>query len=329
MIPPQLKQLREELDHLRSFGFDDEDYQWLKQSDLAEILNVDQAMAAIHMKHCAAIHPARLARGLAGAVEKQGVSIYEQSPALNIAANEVVTPHGRVKAGSIVLATEGYSGSLNDRGRILIPVHSMMVVTEPLDQQQIEDIGFQKRYCFGNLDRMVTYGQLTADGRIAFGCRGTYHIGSGLRQFDAADPEFDLVRKCLIRFFPGLDNIGFTHAWGGAMGVSRTLRPAVCFDVKHRLGWAGGYFGNGVGAANLAGRTMADLVAGKDTPRVHTPWVNPDKERELDKKLWEIEPIRWLGIKSRARLMHLADQAEYNDSNTAPIIKKLLETLFP
>jgi glycine/D-amino acid oxidase-like deaminating enzyme len=325
VIPSHLKQLREELDHLRSFGFDDNDYQWLQQSDLAEILNVDRALAAIHMKHCAAIHPSRLARGLAEAVEKMGVSIYEQSPARKVEGREVVAPHGRVKAGSIVLATEGYSGSLNDRGRILIPVHSMMVVTEPLSQRQIGDIRLHKRYCFGNLDRLVTYGQLTADRRIAFGCRGTYHYGSGLKRFDAADPEFDLVRKCLIRFFPGLNNVGFTHAWGGAMGVSRTLRPAVCFDVNSRHGWAGGYFGNGVGAAHLAGKTMADLVTGKDTQRVNTPWVNPgDAERK-----WEPEPLRWLGIKSRAKLMHLADAAEYRNSVFAPAISKTLDTVFP
>ena len=103
------------------------------------------------------------------------------------------------------------------------------------------------------------------------------------------------------------------------------MRPAVCFDVNSRHGWAGGYFGNGVGAAHLAGKTMADLVTGKDTPRVHTPWVNPgDAGRK-----WEPEPLRWLGIKSRAKLMHLADAAEYRNSVFAPAFSKTLDTVFP
>ena len=83
---------------------------------------------------------------------------------------------------------------------------------------------------------MTTYGQLTADKRIAFGCRGTYHFASRVQnQFDAADPEFDLVRQTLIRFFPALEGIRYTHAWGGAMGVSRTLQPAIYFDPEKRL----------------------------------------------------------------------------------------------
>ena len=54
------------------------------------------------------------------------------------------------------------------------------------------------------------------------------------------------------------------------MGVSRTLNPSVCFNREKQFGWAGGYFGNGVGASNLAGRTMADLILERDTDRVHT-----------------------------------------------------------
>ena len=280
---------------------------------------------AIHMKHCAAIHPARLARGLAEVVEGLGVSLYEQSPVVQIDQKTLVTAAGTVNAGAVVVATEGYSGTIAGRQRRLVPVHSMMVVTEPLSDSQIDSIGFDRRYCFGNLDWLVTYGQLTADRRIAFGCRGTYHYGSRIRTFNPNDPEFQLVRQTLLRFFPQLEGISFSHAWGGCMGVSRSLRPAVNFDREQRFGWAGGYFGNGVGASHLAGRTMADLVDGKNTERTKTPWVNPaDADRT-----WEPEPVRWLGVKSRARLMHWADHAEYRHSPAAPLITGTLDTLFP
>jgi glycine/D-amino acid oxidase-like deaminating enzyme len=277
------------------------------------------------MRHCAAIHPLRLARGLAETVERLGVSIYEKSPVQSTRANELATPNGKVKANTMVMATEGYSGTVAGHGRTLIPIHSMMVVTEPLSGRQIEEIRFNRHFCFGNLDRMVTYGQLTADQRIAFGCRGSYHFGSGIRQFDPADTEFNLVRESLLRFFPSLEGIGFTHAWGGCMGVSRSLRPSVNYDPDTKIGWAGGYFGNGVGATHLAGRTLADLVAGRDTERVKTPWVNPEG---MNKK-WEPEPLRWLGIKTRAGLMQMADNAEYRGSSYAPLISKTLEALFP
>jgi len=325
VIPAQLDRLRKELEHLQGLGFGEDDYRWLGRDELRDTLNVDQALAGIHMQHCAAIHPARLARGLADTVEGLGVSIYEKSPALEISCNVLATPGGKVKAGIVILATEGYSGTIAGRKRRLIPVHSMMVATEPLNDQQLSAIGYNKRFCFGNLDRLVTYGQLTADRRIAYGCRGTYHYGSGIRTFNFGDPEFKLVSKSLLQFFPDLEGIRFTHGWGGAMGVPRSLRPAVNFDPERRFGWAGGYFGNGVGATHLAGQTMADLVMGNDTERTQTPWVNPAARQ----KKWEPEPVRWLGVKSRAKLMHLADWAEHRGSRFAPMISKTLDTLFP
>jgi glycine/D-amino acid oxidase-like deaminating enzyme len=325
VLPVQLKRLQEELACLRGLGFSEDDYRWLDRGEMRETLDIDQALAAIHMRHCAALHPARLARGLADTVEQSGVRIYEKSPVTSIHANTLTTAGGRVRAGTVIVATEGYSGTVTGRDRLLIPVHSMMVATEPLTDQQLDEIGFHRRFCFGNIDRLVTYGQLTADNRIAFGCRGTYHYGSGMRAFDKADVEFKEVEETLLRFFPSLAGIRFTHGWGGAMGVSRTLRPAVSFDRKQRFGWAGGFFGNGVGATHLAGQTMADLALGNDTERVNTPWVNaPDRNRK-----WEPEPLRWLGIKSRAKLMQLSDWAEYRDSPLAPVFSKTLETLFP
>jgi len=282
------------------------------------------------MSHCAAIHPARLVRGLANVVEGKGVKIFEQTPVTKLDQQGFTTAAGRVKAGATVLATEGYTGSIKGLGRKLIPVHSLMIATEPLSEQQLDQIGLHQRHTFNNLSHMSTYGQLTADRRIAFGCRGSYLYGARVNShFDRSDPVFDLVWKTLLEFFPTLSSSRYTHAWGGALGVSRTLSPAVCFNKDHRFGWAGGYFGDGVGASNLAGRTMADLILERETERVHTYWVNPVHEHELDKKRWEIEPVRWLGIKSRVGLMQLADRAERSHSSAAPFINRALNTLFP
>jgi glycine/D-amino acid oxidase-like deaminating enzyme len=325
VIPAQLKRLRDELEHVRSLGFTEDDYRWLHMDELRETLRIDHALGAIHMKHCAAIHPSRLARGLAETLADMGVHIFEKSPVNAITGPVLTTPGGTLHADRIIVATEGYSASVAGRSRTLIPVHSMMVVTEPLTGRQLDEIGYHQRFCFGNLDRLVTYGQLTQDKRIAFGCRGTYHYGSGVRAFDPGNPEFEQVFATLLRFFPGLQGIRFTHGWGGAMGVSRTLRPSVNFDPERGFGWAGGYFGNGVGAAHLAGQTLADLVLGQETERTSTPWVNPpDQDRK-----WEPEPLRWLGIKSRAKLMQLSDRAEYKNSPMAPVYRGVLESLFP
>jgi glycine/D-amino acid oxidase-like deaminating enzyme len=325
VLPQQLERQRKGLEHLQGLGFGEDDYRFLDAGQARSTLAVDRALGAIHMQHCASVHPARLARGLAETVERLGVAIYEKSPVLSISQGSLKTPLGSVKAGNILVATEGYTGTMAGYQRRLIPIHSMMVVTEPLSPAQTAEINFSKRYCFGNADRLVTYGHLTADNRIAFGCRGTYVFGSGIRTFHTGDRDFENVRETLLRFFPGLRGVRFTHAWGGCMGVSRSLRPAVVFDRNSGMGWAGGYFGNGVGAAHLAGQTLADLVLGRDADRVNTPWVNPPGKL----KHWEPEPLRWLGIRTRAQLMRLADRAEYRGSGLAPLYTKTLEALFP
>ena len=330
ILPAQLQRVREEVDFMHDLGFGEQDFQLLSSQQLSEHINIDGVLGGMYMSHCAAIHPARLARGLADVVEAHGVEIFEQTPVVKLDKQGFITSGGRVKDGATVVATEGYTKTIKGLERKLVPLHSMMIVSEPLSERQLEETGLDKRYTFNNLDHLTTYGQLTADHRIAFGCRGSYHYGSRIRShFDPADSEFDLVWESLLKFFPSLRDSRYTHAWGGAMGVSRTLNPAVCFNSEKQFGWAGGFFGNGVGATNLAGRTMADLILKRDTDRVHTPWVNPERERELDKKLWEIEPVRWLGINSRARLMQLADQAERTNSVAAPLINKTLKTVFP
>lgn len=321
--PAQLELLEEELRYVRDLGFGEADYRWLERRDIEQTLAVEGALAAIHMPHCAAIHPARLAHGLAERLEREGVTIYEESPVLECGAGSVRTAGGAIEADTVLVATEGYGTVLSGRGRGLIPVHSMMVVTEPLPEELFERLRFQRRYCFGNLDRVVTYGQRTADDRIAFGCRGRYFYGSGIRRrFGPSDPEFEQVRNTLLRFFPALRGTRFTHAWGGALGVSRSLRPAVCFDAKRRLGRAGGYFGNGVAAAHLAGRTLADLVLGRDTELLQTPWVNPPEAL----RSWEPEPLRWLGFRVTRALMERADRAE-RAGRSAYRLQKLIDRL--
>jgi glycine/D-amino acid oxidase-like deaminating enzyme len=323
--PGQMPRLREELEYVQGLGFGDEDYRWLSSEQCRDMINVDQALGGFLLSHCAAIHPARLARGLADAVERRQVKLYERSAVTELGQGWVRTARAKVKAETIVLATEGYTGTLPGHRRRLVPMHSRMVVTEPLNAEQLEAVGSRRRYTFGNLDHIVTYGQLTADKRIAFGCRGSYLYGGKIQHFDQADPEFDITRETLIRFFPALEGIRFTHAWGGAMGVSRSLRPFVTLDRPRGLAWAGGYFGNGVGAANLAGRTLADLLLDRDSERLHTPWVNPATAR----RVWEPEPLRWLGVSTRKQLMQMADRAEYSGSGLAPVINKTLNTLFP
>jgi glycine/D-amino acid oxidase-like deaminating enzyme len=231
--------------------------------------------------------------------------IYEQSPVRTIAQGEVTTDRGRLRAASVLRCTEGYTSRIRGLERASIPLHSMMIATEPLSDEIWKDIGLKDRETFADNRRTVTYGQRTADGRLAFGARGLYYYGSAIRDyFDRDNPYFDRVHRTLLEFFPSLSGVEITHRWGGPLAVPRDRVASVRFDPATGLGSAGGYSGNGVAVTNLAGRTLAELVTGKQTELSALPWVNHQSPN------WEPEPLRWIGAQSVKKLADASDRAE-------------------
>ena len=115
---------------------------------------------------------------------------------------------------------------------------------------------------------------------------------------------FAALERTLHDLLPQVRGAAVTHRWGGPLGIARDWHASVGLDPVTGIGWAGGYVGDGVGTTNLAGRTLADLVLGLDTPLVHLPWVGHRSPR------WEPEPLRWLGINAGLRAMAVADAEE-------------------
>ena len=101
--------------------------------------------------------------------------------------------------------------------------------------------------------------------------------------------------------FPAAAKAGIEHAWCGVLGVPRDWCATVTMDPRTGLGWAGGYSGHGVAAANLAGRTLADLVRGVASPLTTLPWVGHPSPA------WEPEPARWAGVHGLYALYRTVD----------------------
>jgi glycine/D-amino acid oxidase-like deaminating enzyme len=181
-----------------------------------------------------------------------------------------------------------------------------MVATAPLSASTWQAVGLGDRQTFSDGRHVIIYGQRTADGRLAFGGRGApYHFGSRVRPSQDDEPRvFGMLRETLRALLPQVGEVEFTHAWGGPLGIARDWAASVGLDRGTGLAWAGGYVGDGVGTSNLAGRTLADLVLGRDTDLVTLPWVGHRSRR------WEPEPLRWLGINAGLRAMRLADWEE-------------------
>ncbi|GIE90667.1 NAD(P)/FAD-dependent oxidoreductase [Actinoplanes regularis] len=256
-------------------------------------------LGGLYSAHCAALHPAKLVRGLAETVERLGVTVHEGTRALRIASGEVVTDHGTIRAGTVVRALEAYTARLPGHHRDLAPIYSLMIATEPLPPEVWERIGLRRRETFTDERRMIIYGQRTADDRLAFGGRGApYHFGSRVRpDFDRVPAVFGKLRHTLGELF-GIE-VPVAYRWGGPLGIPRDWMPSV--GLRDGLAWAGGYVGDGVAASNLAGRTLADLILGRESELTGLPWVDHRSRR------WEPEPVRWLGINGGLRGTALLD----------------------
>src|SRR5690606_26255254 len=125
----------------------------------------------------------------------------------------------------------------------------------------------------------------------------------------------------LWSLFPQLSEARVTHRWGGAVAVPRDWRTSVDFDPGTGLGHAGGYVGQGVASANLAGRTLADLVLGERSPRTRLPYVGHRWRK------WEPEPLRWLGINLGRTLAPLADAIERRSRRPSRLVGGALNKL--
>ncbi|MCS3840742.1 glycine/D-amino acid oxidase-like deaminating enzyme [Pseudomonas sp. JAI111] len=320
--PEQETSLRHYLDKLYSQGLTESDYRWLSPEQLAQQIRVAKPYGGIYAPHVATIHPAKLVRGLARTVERMGVKIYENSAVTQWQSGSLRTDKAQVRSRWIVPAVEGYATTLPPLGRYQLPVQSLMVATEPLSAATWDEIGLSRGQAFSESSRQVTYGQRTADNRLVFGARGGYQFAGKLRHdFDLTTREVELRRYLFSELFPQLKNVQITHAWGGNLGMSRHFKPHMLCDHASGIALSGGYGGEGVGASNLGGRTLADLILQRDTELVRQPWVVP--QGRLDTlRTWEPEPCRWLGYNAIIRSFVHEDQTLANPA-TAPWRRKL------
>ncbi|MFJ8107502.1 NAD(P)/FAD-dependent oxidoreductase [Streptomyces sp. NPDC096132] len=307
--PAQLARLRDFHAHELSYGERDRELYGARET--AERVRVAGAVGSTWTPHGARVQPVKLVKGLAAAVEALGVEVYESTPVTEILAGRAVTPYGTVRAPYVLRCTEGFTAALKGEKRTWLPMNSSMIATEPLTDEQWAAVGWQGREALGDMAHAYMYAQRTADGRIALGGRGVpYRFGSRTDNDGRTQPEtVEALREILVGFFPALTGVRIEHAWSGVLGVPRDWCATVTLDRAGGLGWAGGYVGSGVATANLAGRTLRDLVLldsgqGGNTELTVLPWVGHKVRR------WEPEPLRWLGVQGMYATYRTADRRE-------------------
>ena len=248
-------------------------------------------------KRSGTVHPGKLVRGLKQAVLKLGVRLYENTPQLsNHKTGEgivVTTPGATITARKVLLATNAWAAGHRHISRRVAAIRDRIVVTEPLTEEQMQKVGWQHRQGIYDTRTQLNYMRLTADNRILFGGRLDYFYGNDTDPaLDRTPQPFIRLVQSFYRTFPQLaDEIKFSHAWSGPIGL--TTRMAVHYQKYHDgdMVFAGGYSGFGVTASRFGARIGLAILDQLDIPETRMQFA-----RTMPNYI-PPEPFRWIGAK--------------------------------
>jgi glycine/D-amino acid oxidase-like deaminating enzyme len=294
-------------------------YAALGFGEISRLLTAEETFERVHVTRLtggletsagATIHPGKLVRGLARTVERLGGRIYEGTEAIRLVSGDhpaIITDRGVLHARkSVVAAGEAYLSSLSGFRRSLMPMASMIVLTEPLTATQWNCVGWANGESLSSQAHTKDYLTRTADGRILYGSRGpSYRFGSRMPESALADDEiFEWMRNSVRSWWPALTDLQFSHAWGGYVGVPRDWMPTVSYDEVSGLAQLHGYTGRGVTTSAIGGRLLAGLIGGWKTGLEALPFHRTDTPR------WEPEPLRWAGVRYVQNAFSRIDKAD-------------------
>jgi glycine/D-amino acid oxidase-like deaminating enzyme len=306
--PARQGRLREESDLARRLGFEP---RWLEGAALREHIRSGAFTAGVFDPHPAVVNPAKLVRGLKSLAENAGVLIHEQTPLVELIDAEPVllrTPRGTLRAKQVVLAVNGYGGTLGFLRSRIHPVHTYIVLTEPLSGADLDAIGWGARRTSLETDRnFIHYFRLTADNRILFGGEdATLYYGGKL--LDEHPPTFRRLEARFREYFPALGHVRFTHRWGGVLAVTLDMLPTFGVDGRHgTIFHAAGYSGHGVALGNYAGKILAPHILrqaglGISSEDVPTPFFFNRKPMATPP-----DPLRYVGLQVYRMALHAQD----------------------
>lgn len=258
--------------------------------DIGSIVGGDQFDVALFEPEGFGVHPARLVFGLARAVRDSGATLVDHCEATALdktgVGMTVVTSKGTVKAGDVILATNGYTTRhpSKELARLVVPIGSYIIVTEPLTEEGADAI-FPKGSMTYTKRRLLNYMRRTHDNRILLGGRRSLHTNLHLGE-SAGD-----LRKALVTFWPQLEEVPLSHVWGGKLGVPFDLTPHI--GRIDGAWYALGYAGHGVGLACQLGYELAGMLLGEDPPSVYSEVVHNGRFYYTG-KAWFLTPASYL-----------------------------------
>jgi len=266
-------------------------WELLRGPDVGSIVGGGHFDVAMYEPEGFGVHPARLSFGLARLADRAGAVLIDHCEAVAIEQTptglRVKTSNGSIDAGQVVIATNGYTNRRPVEGlaRLVVPIGSYIVVTEPVGPQRAEAI-FPGGAMTYTRRRLLNYMRRTHDDRILLGGRRSLHPDLDLEE-SAAD-----LRRALVRFWPELDDAAITHVWGGRLGIPFDLTPHI--GRVDGAWYAMGYAGHGVGLACQLGHELAGMLLGEDPPSVYSRIAHDGRFYYTGGRAWFLTPASYL-----------------------------------
>ncbi|WP_439561191.1 NAD(P)/FAD-dependent oxidoreductase [Roseinatronobacter sp.] len=236
----------------REYGYDQ--VQPLDRAQIRDIIRSDAYQGGVIDTGAGHVHPLAYALGLARAAQAAGAQIFENSVVTDIQQGtriRVLTAGGHIDAEHVLLAANGYLGGLAPQvAARVMPINNFIVATAPLPQGTV----LTRDVAVADSKFVINYFRMSRDGRLLFGGGESY----GYRFPDI----LKTVRKPMLEVFPQLRDTPIDYAWGGTLAITVNRMPHFVRLAPNILS-ASGYSGAGVGMATMAGRIMADTVAGQ------------------------------------------------------------------
>lgn len=297
-----VKRLQEDVERMNRFGF--EDIFWLNQTETRARVDSPRYLGALWEPRLVLINPAKLVRAERELALRQGVEVYENTPAIQIQRQndfEILTPAGKVSTQKLVFATNAYTHLFPLLHRKQIPAFTYMVATEPLSEKQLEPIGWAGREGIEDARNLIHYYRLTPDRRLVMGGGPIGLTFANDLGADRNEAAWRHLEEHIQFLFPSLKGVRLTHRWGGPFSVTVDLTPAMGYIGDQRAVYSVGCIGHGVSASHLNAQTLRDLLLERKTELTESPfvrrWVIP----------WPPEPLRSLVAFSLRGYLQLED----------------------
>jgi len=220
-------------------------------------LSSERYIGGLFDRNSGHLHPLNYTLGLVAAADRAGARFFEGSRVTAIQSGDrpvVRTERGSVTCDQVVLCGNAYLGPLNDKlAARIMPVGTYIAATEPLGAEPARAL-IRENIAVADVNFVLDYFRLSADHRLLFGGRVSYST--------VMPPNLPAaMKRRMTRVFPGLAPARIDFAWGGYVGITRNRAPDFG-RIDRNIYYAQGYSGHGVAMTGMAGRLMAEAVAG-------------------------------------------------------------------